>query len=108
MLTSEGGPRSLSTTNDSYSLWKSEPSSDALCPSTVPFSFVFPSRFKDGDEEAPIPPSYDFTASAVPALIAKCQYNLVVSVTRSPYPQVGLIRTTKWYVLFVYASATVS
>lgn len=95
MLTSEGGSRSLTTTNDSYSLWKSGPSGDALCPSTVPFSFVFPSRFKDGDKEAPIPPSYDFTASAVPALIAKSQYNLVVSVTRSPHPRVGLLTTTK-------------
>jgi hypothetical protein len=70
--------RSIKTVDEKYVLWNSE----GLAPSSIPFSVIFPSTFKDGSLEASLPPSYE-TSDTFSGVSVKSEYGLKVIVKTS-------------------------
>ncbi|KAG7088161.1 hypothetical protein E1B28_012183 [Marasmius oreades] len=50
----------------------------SVCPETMPFSFVLPSAFKDGNTSYPLPPSFDLACLGPSGLKAVCNYTLEI------------------------------
>ncbi|KAF5373014.1 hypothetical protein D9758_001621 [Tetrapyrgos nigripes] len=74
--------RSIKTVDEKYVLWNLDISSQGTAPSSMPFSVIFPFTFKDGNDEAPLPPSYE-TSEALSGVSAKSEYKLKVIVKTS-------------------------
>ncbi|KAL0960782.1 hypothetical protein HGRIS_005803 [Hohenbuehelia grisea] len=87
---SEGGSKSHSLVNDSFTLWRSSTCQDS-CPSTIPFSIIIPSSYEDGDRSRPLPPSYDVAFPGVPGLFAKVVYNLVIILRKARHPKLSFL-----------------
>ncbi|KAJ7463910.1 hypothetical protein B0H11DRAFT_1870773 [Mycena galericulata] len=66
--------------DDSYTLWSTQDSNDAACPSNVPFGAILPSSFSDGDAAHALPTTYNVTS--IDASL-KINYTLSVIVTRT-------------------------
>ncbi|KAJ6584091.1 hypothetical protein DFH09DRAFT_1144252 [Mycena vulgaris] len=80
---------------DSYTIWRDD--TRFLCPASLPFSFIFPSTFKDGEQQTwPLPPSIRITPSGKPFIYVKCVYALSVVVSTALRPRFqGLWRGEK-------------
>lgn len=74
--------KTIKVINEQYDLWSCKAShfdlsgSTTACPMNIPFSTVLPTtfKFKDGDREFPLPPSYEVNFTGMPGLYAKCTY----------------------------------
>ncbi|KAK7049934.1 hypothetical protein VNI00_005364 [Paramarasmius palmivorus] len=82
-----GCSKSVQIINETFTLWTScsTSPSTSVCPQALPFAAIFPSTFRDGTIERPLPPSYEVTYIGIPGLFAKCSYSLEVLIrSRSP------------------------
>ncbi|KAF5364624.1 hypothetical protein D9758_005605 [Tetrapyrgos nigripes] len=76
------GSKSVKTVNEKYVLWRFRPTLDSTSPESIPFSVVFPSTFKDGKVEAPLPPSFH-SSDVLSGVSVKSEYSLKVIVKTS-------------------------
>ncbi|KAJ7914480.1 hypothetical protein B0H13DRAFT_2002791 [Mycena leptocephala] len=78
LATSNGG-QARELTKDSYTVWNDN--LRFLCPASIPFSFIFPSTFMDGENTWPLPPSIRITPSGKPFIYVKCTYTIPLSLS---------------------------
>ncbi|KAJ6585316.1 hypothetical protein B0H19DRAFT_1109202 [Mycena capillaripes] len=93
LAASNGGqPREL--VRDSYTVWND--SLRFLCPASIPFSFIFPTNFKDTVGQSwPLPPSIRITPPGKPFIYVKCTYSISVVVSTALHPRFSLWRGEK-------------
>ncbi|KAJ7143504.1 hypothetical protein C8R43DRAFT_567787 [Mycena crocata] len=84
LATSQGSHQN-EIVKDSYTVWSN--STRLPCPTTLPFSFLSPSTFKDGENTWPLPPTIRITPSEKSFLYVKCTYTLSVIITTALGPR---------------------
>ncbi|KAJ7791226.1 hypothetical protein B0H14DRAFT_2936568 [Mycena olivaceomarginata] len=92
-LAASNGGQPTELVKDSYTVWSD--SMRFLCPPSIPFSFIFPSTFKDGDQTWPLPPSLRIAPPGKPFTYVKCTYTLSVVVSTALHPRFSLWRGEK-------------
>ncbi|KAJ6501815.1 hypothetical protein DFH09DRAFT_1441489 [Mycena vulgaris] len=93
---SEGGSLTSKLVNDNYTLWSSQNYHTSACPSAVPFSVVFPSKFQDCNNIwHALPPSYEVPYSSIPGLFFKSSYTLSVTIIRILNRKIHFLSKTK-------------
>ncbi|KAJ7867984.1 hypothetical protein B0H13DRAFT_2064882 [Mycena leptocephala] len=92
LATSNGG-QARELTKDSYTVWNDN--LRFLCPASIPFSFIFPSTFMDGENTWPLPPSIRITPSGKPFIYVKCTYTISVIVSTALHPRFSFWRSEK-------------
>ncbi|KAK7048644.1 hypothetical protein R3P38DRAFT_2870614 [Favolaschia claudopus] len=94
-LAASNGGQPIELVNDSYTVW-SDNTMGATCPESIPFSFIFPSTFKDSGEQIwPLPPSIRITPQGPPLTYVKCSYTLSIVVSTTLHPRLLLWRGEK-------------
>ncbi|KAF5364638.1 hypothetical protein D9758_005552 [Tetrapyrgos nigripes] len=71
--------RFIKTVNEKYVLWRLQSPLYGSVPESIPFSVAFPSTFRDGRLEAPLPPSYE-SSDALSGVSVQSEYSLKVIV----------------------------
>ncbi|KAF7364905.1 hypothetical protein MVEN_00361000 [Mycena venus] len=92
-LAASNGGQPTELVNDSYTVWSDN--MRFLCPASIPFSFIFPSTFKNGDQTWPLPPSIRITPPGKPFTYVKCTYTMSVIVSTALHPRFSLWRGEK-------------
>jgi len=92
-LAASNGGQPSELVKDTYTVWNDN--MRFLCPPSIPFSFIFPSTFKDGDETWPLPPSIRITPPGKPFTYVKCTYTISVVVSTALHPRFSLWRGEK-------------
>ncbi|KAJ4501294.1 hypothetical protein C8R41DRAFT_749020 [Lentinula lateritia] len=87
LVLSGGVSQSTTLVNDAHSLWKYNPEAvdagSTRCPSEIPFTCVFPSKFKDNvGRESPLPPSMHVMYPGASGLVASCLYTLTIKIVK--------------------------
>ncbi|KAK7449658.1 hypothetical protein VKT23_013132 [Stygiomarasmius scandens] len=80
---SNAASRTIKTVDEKIILWSFHSPLDGPCPSSIPFSVVFPATFKDGRNSFSLPPSYEASYNGIPGMSAKSEYSLKVVVKTS-------------------------
>ncbi|KAJ7451637.1 hypothetical protein FB451DRAFT_1283860 [Mycena latifolia] len=92
-LAAPNGGHRRELVRDSYTVWNDR--ERFLCPAALPFSFIFPSTFEDGEQTWPLPPSIHITPSGKPFIYVKCVYTMSVIVSIALHPRFTLWRGEK-------------
>ncbi|KAJ7625267.1 hypothetical protein DFH06DRAFT_1058642, partial [Mycena polygramma] len=93
-LAASNGSYPKELVKDSYTVWTDN--LRVLCPSSMPFSFIFPSTFQDGpDQSWPLPPSIRITPLGKPVVYVKCAYTISVVVSTTLHPRFSFWRGEK-------------
>ncbi|KAJ7160037.1 hypothetical protein C8R46DRAFT_361703 [Mycena filopes] len=92
-LAASNGGHQTELVNDTYTVWHNN--LRFQCPSTIPFSLIFPSTFKDGENTWPLPPSIRITPPGKPFVYVKCFYTISVLVSTALHPRFSLWRGEK-------------
>ncbi|KAL0571226.1 hypothetical protein V5O48_010733 [Marasmius crinis-equi] len=84
--------RQLTLVNEHQTLWSSNSTaaSSSTCPGTIPFSFTFPTTFKDKSDSYPLPPSFDLSCLGPSGLTASVKYTIEVKVVKGHTRGLGL------------------
>ncbi|KAJ7078660.1 hypothetical protein C8R44DRAFT_825197 [Mycena epipterygia] len=92
-LAASNGGHQCELVKDSYTIWSNN--MRFLCPATLPFSFIFPSTFKEGEHTWPLPPSIRIMPSGKPFIYVKCVYTISIFVSTALHPRFALWRGEK-------------
>ncbi|KAF7348302.1 hypothetical protein MSAN_01783900 [Mycena sanguinolenta] len=92
LATAHGG-QPIELVKDSYTVWSDN--MRFLCPASIPFSLIFPSTFKYGEQHWPLPPSVQITPPGRPFTYVRCIYTMSVVVSTALHPRFSLWRGEK-------------
>ncbi|KAJ6508378.1 hypothetical protein C8R45DRAFT_441230 [Mycena sanguinolenta] len=92
-LAAAHGGQPIELVKDSYTVWSDN--MRFLCPASIPFSFIFPSTFKNGEQSWPLPPSVQITPPGKPFTYVRCVYTISVVVSTALHPRFSLWRGEK-------------
>jgi hypothetical protein len=93
LTSSEGGHQTTKLINDTHMLWSDR--EDKTCPNLIPFSYILPSSYKNGDsQQSPLPPSYTSTYAGAYTLFVGSHYSINVYVERARHHMVGRLLST--------------
>ncbi|KAF8214890.1 hypothetical protein K438DRAFT_765054 [Mycena galopus ATCC 62051] len=98
-LAASNGGQPTALVKDNYTVWSNN--LRFLCPASIPFSFIFPSTFKDGEQSWPLPPSIRIAPPGKPFTFVRCTYTLSVVVSTALHPRFSLWRGEKTLTLAV-------
>ncbi|KAK0188949.1 hypothetical protein F5146DRAFT_1225624 [Armillaria mellea] len=80
-MSSECGPKTVTTVSETYTLWNCSRAAIESCPSSLPFSFYLPQVFKDGGTSYPLPPTFQVAFTTGSELVVTSVYTLIASTT---------------------------
>ncbi|KAF7328020.1 hypothetical protein MKEN_00382900 [Mycena kentingensis (nom. inval.)] len=91
--TSDVGTSKTTTVNVVETLWSSENASQS-CPDRLEFALTLPKMFKHGDDEHPLPPSYQSRFTGMPFITAQSTYALEIVISKGRR-KLGILPNTK-------------